>query len=229
MQNRPRDNKRSDSRRPPGKRPFGENRQGNRQQKPKRPSGSKTHRAAKYSDPGAKVAVKNEEDLFAILRSISEDPFLLVLDGIQDPHNLGACLRSADAAGVHAVIAPKDRAVSITETVRTVARGAAESIPFIQVTNLARTIKELQKEGIWFVATADEASQSLYEVEMSGPLAIVIGSEGKGVRRLTAEYCDFLVRIPMAGKVECLNASVATGVCLFEAVRQRSLKKPLNI
>lgn len=191
----------------------------------KRPPGSKTHRASKYSDPGSRATVKTEEDLFAILDHLSEDPFLLVLDGIQDPHNLGACLRSADAAGVHAVIAPKDRAVSITETVRTVARGAAESVPFVQVTNLARTIKELQKEGIWFVATGDEASQTLYDVELTGPLAIVIGSEGRGARRLTAETCDFLVRIPMAGKVECLNASVAAGVCLFEAVRQRSLKR----
>ena len=188
-------------------------------------SGSKSHRAAKYSETGSRLGVKNEEDLFAILDMLTDPPFLLVLDGIQDPHNLGACLRSADAAGVHAVIAPKDRAVSITDTVRTVARGAAESIPFVQVTNLARTIKELQEEGIWFVATADNASQTLYDVELTGPLAMVIGSEGKGVRRLTAEYCDFLVRIPMAGKVECLNASVAAGVCLFEAVRQRSLKK----
>ncbi len=189
-------------------------------------SGSKSHRAAKYSEPGSRLGVKNEEDLFAILDKLNDPPFLLVLDGIQDPHNLGACLRSADAAGAHAVIAPKDRAVSITDTVRTVARGAAESIPFVQVTNLARTIKELQEVGIWFVATADDASQTLYDVELTGPLAMVIGSEGKGVRRLTAEYCDFLVKIPMAGKVECLNASVAAGVCLFEAVRQRSLKKP---
>jgi 23S rRNA (guanosine2251-2'-O)-methyltransferase len=192
--------------------------------KNKRPTGSKTHRALKYSDAGASVTVKSEEDLFAILEKLDGDPFLLVLDGIQDPHNLGACLRTADAAGVHAVIAPKDRAISITDAVRSVARGADETVPFVQVTNLARTVKELQKEGIWFVATDDEASQTLYDVELTGPLAMVIGSEGKGVRRLTAEYCDFLVRIPMAGKVECLNASVAAGVCLYEAVRQRSLK-----
>ncbi|MEE9552771.1 MAG: 23S rRNA (guanosine(2251)-2'-O)-methyltransferase RlmB, partial [candidate division Zixibacteria bacterium] len=165
----------------------------------KRPPGSKSHRASKYSDPGARANVKTEEDLFAILDHLSEDPFLLVLDGIQDPHNLGACLRSADASGVHAVVAPKDRAVSITETVRTVARGAAESVPFVQVTNLTRTIKELQHEGIWFVGTDDETSQTLYDVELTGPLAIVVGSEGKGVRRLTADNCDFLVRIPMAG------------------------------
>jgi len=197
----------------------------NKRSKGKRPPGSKSHRALKYIDPGAKASIKSEEELFAILDGLAEDPFLLVLDGIQDPHNLGACLRTADAAGVHAVIAPKDRAVSITETVRTVARGAAETVPFVQVTNLARTIKELQKEGIWFVATADEASQTLYDIELTGPLAIVIGSEGEGVRRLTAEYCDFLVRIPMAGRVECLNASVAAGVCLFEAVRQRTSRK----
>lgn len=191
----------------------------------KAPSGSKSHRALKYSDSKVPVGVRNEDDLFAILKNLTEDPFLLFLDGIQDPHNLGACLRTADAAGVHAVVAPKDRAVSITETVRTVARGAAENVPFIQVTNLARTIKDLQKEGIWFVAAADEASQTLYDIKLTGPLAVVIGSEGMGVRRLVAEYCDFQVRIPMAGKVECLNASVAAGVCLFEAVRQRTCTK----
>lgn len=194
--------------------------------KGKRPGGSRSHRALKYSDPDRRIGVRNEDDLFEIIKRAADDPLLLVLDGIQDPHNLGACLRTADAAGVHAVVAPKDRAVSITETVRTVARGAAESVPFVQVTNLARTIKELQKEGIWFVGTDDEASQTLYDIEMTGPVAIVIGSEGKGVRRLTAEYCDFLVRIPMAGKVENLNASVAAGVCLYEVVRQRTLKKP---
>jgi len=145
----------------------------------------------------------------------------LILDGIQDPHNLGACLRSADAAGVHAVIAPKDRAVSLTDTVRQVACGAAEYVPFVTVTNLARTLRELKDKGLWLIGTADNAKQSLYDVDLSGPLALVMGAEGKGLRRLTREGCDFIVHIPIAGSVECLNVSVATGVCLFEAVRQR--------
>ncbi len=157
------------------------------------------------------------------MAGLSSDAFLLILDSIQDPHNLGACLRTADAAGVDAVIAPKDRAVAITQTVRHVAEGGAERIPFIRVTNLARTMKELQKAGLWLVGTADGARDSIFEADLTGPLAIVMGSEGKGMRRLTRENCDFLVRIPMLGQVECLNVSVAAGVCLFEAVRQRSL------
>jgi 23S rRNA (guanosine2251-2'-O)-methyltransferase len=149
------------------------------------------------------------------------EPFLLVLDGVQDPHNLGAILRSADGAGVDGVIAPKDRAVGITETVRRISVGAADRVPFLQVANLARTLDELREAGVWLVGTSDRAEQNLYEVGLTGPLALVMGAEEKGLRRLTEEKCDHLVKIPMCGRVECLNVSVATGVCLFEAVRQR--------
>lgn len=151
-------------------------------------------------------------------------PFLLILDCVQDPHNLGAILRTADGAGVHAVIAPKDKAVGITETVRRVSVGAADHIPFIQVTNLARTMEQLKEAGVWFVGTSDRAEKTLYELDLRGPLALVLGAEEKGMRRLTEENCDFLANLPMAGKVECLNVSVATGVCLFEAVRQRATR-----
>jgi 23S rRNA (guanosine2251-2'-O)-methyltransferase len=150
-----------------------------------------------------------------------DNVLLLVLDGVTDPHNLGACLRSADAAGVDAVIAPKDRAVGLTPVVRKVACGAAETVPFIQVTNLARALKEMQDAGVWIVGTADEAEQFIYDVNLKGKLALVMGAEEKGMRRLTREHCDALVKLPMAGQVESLNVSVATGVCLFEAVRQR--------
>ncbi len=163
----------------------------------------------------------NETDLTDLLSRQKEPLFLLILDGIQDPHNLGASLRSADAAGVHAVIAPKDRSVGLNATVRKVACGAADSVPFIQVTNLARTIRQLQERGIWFVGGAAEAKDSLYNAKLTGHLAIVLGSEGSGLRRLTKEHCDFLVNIPMAGSVSSLNVSVAAGIFLFEAVRQR--------
>lgn len=154
----------------------------------------------------------------------SETPFILILDCVQDPHNLGAILRTADAAGVHAVVAPKDKAVGITETVRRVSVGAADHVPFAQVTNLARAMERLKEAGLWLVGTSDHAkSKSIYELDLRGPLAIVMGAEEKGMRRLTEENCDFLASIPMAGRVECLNVSVATGVCLFEAVRQRRL------
>jgi 23S rRNA (guanosine2251-2'-O)-methyltransferase len=152
----------------------------------------------------------------------AEKPLVLVLDGVTDPHNLGACLRSADAAGVTAVVVPKDNAASITPVVRKVACGAAEVIPFIQVTNLARTLKQLQEAGLWIVGTTGEADQTLYEQDLKGPIVMVMGAEGSGMRRLTKEHCDFLVRLPMAGSVSSLNVSVATGICLFEAVRQRS-------
>ncbi len=148
-------------------------------------------------------------------------PFLLILDGVTDPHNLGACLRSAEAAGVHAVIIPKDRSVGITPVVRKVASGAAEILPVVRVTNLARMLRELADRGIWIVGTADEAADSLYSVDLSGALAVVMGAEGGGMRRLTKEHCSQLVNIPMAGQVSSLNVSVATGVTLFEAVRQR--------
>ena len=168
----------------------------------------------------APVPRLEEEDVLELVRG-RKDAFLLVLDGVQDPHNLGACLRTANAAGVQAVVAPKDRAVALTETARQVACGAAERTPFVQVTNLARFLSRLQEAGLWLVGTADEATQSIYQTDLKGPIAIVMGAEGKGIRRLTAEGCDFLVRIPMNGQVDCLNVSVATGVCLFEAVRQR--------
>lgn len=164
----------------------------------------------------------DEDDLMAIVAE-QPVPFVLILDCVQDPHNLGAILRTADAAGVHAVVAPKDKAAGITETVRRVSVGAADHVPFAQVTNLARTMERLKEAGVWIVGTSDHASsKSLYELDLKGPLAIVMGAEEKGMRRLTEENCDFLVAIPMAGRVECLNVSVATGVCVFEAVRQRA-------
>jgi 23S rRNA (guanosine2251-2'-O)-methyltransferase len=167
------------------------------------------------------VPALDEDELMAVIAQ-HEVPFVLILDCVQDPHNLGAILRTADAAGVHAVVAPKDKAVGITETVRRISVGAADHVPFAQVTNLARTMEKLKAAGIWLVGTSDHAkSKSIYELDLTGPLAIVMGAEEKGMRRLTEENCDFLASIPMAGKVECLNVSVATGVCLFEAVRQR--------
>ena len=168
------------------------------------------------------ASVKNESHLPALLDELNEPPFLLVLDGVQDPHNLGACLRTADAVGVHAVIAPKDRAATLNATVRKVASGAAETVPFIAVTNLARTLRSLQERNIWLVGAAGETESSIYDANLKGPLAIVMGAEGKGLRRLTREACDLLVKIPMQGSVESLNVSVATAVCLYEAVRQRA-------
>ena len=162
----------------------------------------------------------DEQDLWALLDQ-QEQPFLLILDGVTDPHNLGACLRNADAAGVHALIVPRDKSVTLTATARKVACGAAEMIPFIQVTNLARTLRELQERGVWVVGTAGEADHDLYQSKLTGPLALGRGAGGAGMRRLTRENCDELISIPMAGAVSSLNVSVATGVCLFEAVRQR--------
>ena len=182
---------------------------------------SRTPMAAKHVDFSIKVSTLSEDELYTRLEKVST-PLLLVLDRVQDPHNLGACLRTADAAGVHAVIAPKNRAVSLTDTVRRIAAGAAEHVPFAQVTNLARTLGELQGDGVRIVGTSDDAEKTLYQADLTGPLAIVMGFEGTGLRRLTYEQCDEFVRIPMAGEVECLNVSVATGVCLFEAMRQRT-------
>ena len=152
-------------------------------------------------------------------------PLLLVLDGVTDPHNLGACLRTADAAGALAVIVPKDKSATLNATVRKVACGAAEVIPLVAVTNLARTLEKLQQRGLWLVGTAGEAEQELYQQDMTGPTVLVMGAEGKGMRRLTREHCDYLVRLPMAGSVSSLNVSVAAGVCLFEAVCQRAGKQ----
>jgi len=170
------------------------------------------------------------KDIHDILESdLTEAPFFLVLDGVEDPHNLGACLRVADAMGVHAVIAPKDRAVGLNATVRKVACGAAETVPFIAVTNLARTLRELKDAGVFIVGTLMEAPKgmaaptSLLDTKLNGPIALVLGAEGDGMRRLTAETCDALVTIPMFGSVESLNVSVASGICLYEVRRQRGL------
>ncbi len=166
-----------------------------------------------------------ETQLEEALEAASGPPLLLVLDGVQDPHNLGACLRSADAAGVAAVIVPRDRAAGLTPVVRKVAAGAAETVPLVSVVNLARTLRELKDRGIWLTGTDDSADRLLYDVDLTGPLALVMGSEGEGMRRLTRECCDQLVSIPMGGAVESLNVSVAAGVVLFEAVRQRRAGK----
>lgn len=165
--------------------------------------------------------VLDYSDLDVIL-SKANKPFVLVLDGVTDPHNLGACLRTADAAGVDAVVVPKDKSASLTPTVRKVACGAAEVVPLIQVTNLSRALKNMQDAGVWVVGTAGEATQSIYDVSLSGPMALVMGAEGKGMRRLTRENCDELIKLPMAGSVSSLNVSVATGICLYEVVRQRA-------
>lgn len=164
--------------------------------------------------------ILNEADLAKLLDE-QATPLLLVLDGVTDPHNLGACLRTADAAGVQGVIVPKDNSAGLTPIVRKVASGAAETVPLFQVTNLARTLRALQERNIWVVGTAGEADHSLYQSTFSGGLALVMGAEGKGMRRLTREHCDELISIPMAGSVSSLNVSVATGVCLFEMIRQR--------
>ena len=172
----------------------------------------------------ARVEVKNSaENLDQIISQI-ENPLLLVLDGITDPHNLGACLRVANAAGAHAVIAPKDRAAGINPTVSKVASGAAETTPYLMVTNLARTLAELKDRNIWIVGTDEKAEKTLFEADLPESIAWVLGAEGAGMRRLTRESCDILVRIPMAGGVESLNASVAAGICLFESVRRRAKK-----
>jgi len=176
----------------------------------------KTQGVAVRYKASAKIEGKSLEDIL-----LKDNVFLLVLDGVTDPHNLGACLRTADAAGVDAVIVPKDRAAGLTPVARKVACGAAESMPFFQVTNLARTLKQLKDNDVWITGTAGEADVNLYDAPLTGKLALIMGAEEKGLRRLTRENCDQLIKLPMAGQVESLNVSVATGVCLFEAVRQR--------
>jgi 23S rRNA (guanosine2251-2'-O)-methyltransferase len=174
----------------------------------------------------ARVEVKSlSHSLDEILEQVQGPPLLLLLDGVTDPHNLGACLRVANAAGVHAVVAPKDRAAGISAAVSKVASGAAEVTPYIMVTNLARTIDELKEREIWVVGTDERAEQPLYQANLPEAIAWVLGAEGEGMRRLTREKCDLLVSIPMAGAVDSLNVSVAAGVCLFESVRRR-LPKP---
>lgn len=182
---------------------------------------------------GAVAAVRprkpwDEDDLLENLGRISDDPgselpLLLVLDGVTDPHNLGACLRTAEAAGAHAVIIPKDRSAGVDGVARKVAAGAAEFIPVASVTNLVRTLDSLKERGVWVVGTEGEADQTLYAADLKRSLALILGAEGGGMRRLTREHCDFVVRIPMAGQIESLNVSVAAGIALFEARRQRSI------
>lgn len=181
-------------------------------------AGSSQHQGVTIRVQAAKSL--HEQDLMALIAHKSH-PFLLILDGVTDPHNLGACFRNADAAGVDAIIVPKDNAVGLTAVVHKVASGAAAYVPLIEVTNLVRTMKQLKQAGIWLMGTAGEASHTLYQADLKGPLAIVMGAEGRGLRRLTRENCDLLMSIPMDGRVSSLNVSVAAGVCLFEAVRQR--------
>lgn len=172
-------------------------------------------------------AVTQVHSLDELLEQLEADgvsnPLLLVLDGVTDPHNLGACLRVADGAGAHAVIAPKDHAVGVNATVAKVASGAAETVPYFMVTNLARTLNELKERDIWIIGTSDDAPKTLYEVDLKGPTALVLGAEGDGMRQLTRKTCDELIGIPMMGAVSSLNVSVASGVCLYEALRQRGL------
>ena len=170
----------------------------------------------------ARVVVRKSSESLADLLETVEQPLLLVLDGVTDPHNLGACLRVANAAGADAVIAPKDRAVGLTPTVSKVASGAAEATPYLMVTNLARTLRELKERNIWIVGADERAEQALYEAELPESIAWVLGAEGEGMRRLTRESCDLLVRIPMRGEVESLNVSVSAGICLFESARRRA-------
>lgn len=168
------------------------------------------------------AAPGSDNDLWQLLDALDVPPLLLILDNITDPHNLGACLRTADGAGVHAVIAPRDKAAGLTPTARKVASGAAEVLPFFQVTNLARVLKTLRERGVWLVGTdLDTTAKPIYDCDLKGPLGLVMGAEGTGMRRLTREHCDSLAYIPMAGVVDSLNVAVATGVALFEARRQR--------
>lgn len=171
--------------------------------------------------PGGGGEVLDEAGLLALVEAATDPVLLLVLDGVTDPHNLGACLRSADAAGAHAVVVPKDKSADLNPTVRKVACGAAESVPFARVTNLARTLDALKRQGVWVYGAAGEADTELYDCQLTGSVALVLGAEGSGLRRLTRECCDHLVKLPMAGSVSSLNVSVAAGVCLFEVVRQR--------
>jgi 23S rRNA (guanosine2251-2'-O)-methyltransferase len=178
----------------------------------------------RHQDVLAEFAVTNtfgEADLPALLDGIVGTPLILVLDGVQDPHNLGACLRTAEAAGVQLVIVPKDKSASLTPVARRAAAGAAETLNIVTITNLARVLRLLKDRGIWLAGAEDEASLEIHQSELRGPLALVMGGEGKGLRRLTSELCDYHIRIPMAGSVSSLNVSVATGVCLFEIIRQR--------
>jgi len=181
----------------------------------------------KHQDIVARLCTRmsrGEDELLPLLSAVQGDPLVLVLDGVEDPHNLGACLRSAEAAGVHAVVIPKDRAVGLTPVARKSSAGASEIIPLFQVTNLARTLRSLKEAGIWLAGTSDDAGTTIYQQDLTGPLALVMGGEGRGLRRLTLEHCDYQLRIPMSGVIESLNVSVASGVCLFEIHRQRQAR-----
>lgn len=184
-----------------------------------------TQEGVPHQGVAAKIRTREnltEQELKVLLSNLKVKPLLLVLDNIQDPHNLGASLRTADAVGVHAVIIPKDRSAKVTSAVRKVASGAAESVPIVEVTNLVRCLDSLKKEGIWIIGATAEPTQTVYETDLTVPLALVFGAEGTGMRRLTAETCDALMRIPMFGVVKSLNVSVAAAVCLYEAFRQRN-------
>ncbi len=176
---------------------------------------------ARYNAPAALA----DSALPELVEKAGRDALFLVLDGITDPHNFGACLRSAEAAGVTAVLVPKDRAVGVTPTVRRASAGAADRVPIVAATNLARALKTLKDAGVWLVGLAGDTAQSVYAIDLDGPIAVVLGSEGEGMRRLTRENCDFVAKIPMQGDVESLNVSVATGIVLFEALRQRSARR----
>ena len=178
--------------------------------------GKRTH-----SNPDSGISTLDEDEGLRLIDSLDNDPFILILDQVQDPRNLGACLRSADGAGVNLVILPSDRSAGLTDVVRHVSAGAAESLPLMRARNLARIMREIKERGIFLVGTSDQAKVSLYDANFTGSVGLVMGAEGTGIRRLTADLCDQLIQIPMDGSVECLNVSVATGVCLFEAKRQR--------
>ena len=182
---------------------------------------SKTLKRRTHANPDAPVSTLREEDSLDHINALDHDPFLLVLDQVQDPRNLGACLRSADGAGIDLVVLPSDRAAGLTETVRHVACGAVENLKIVRVANLARYLEKVSQMGIHLLGTSDQATKSVFDAKFSGPCGLVMGAEETGIRRLTAKQCDELIYIPMSGKVECLNVSVATGVCLFEARRQR--------
>jgi 23S rRNA (guanosine2251-2'-O)-methyltransferase len=174
-----------------------------------------------HANPDSPISTLGEEESLDQLTSFNHEPFVLVLDQVQDPRNLGACLRSADGAGIDLVVLPSDRAAGLTETVRHVACGAVENLRIARVVNLARYLEKLSLAGIRLIGTSDQAKESVFEADLSGPCAMIMGAEETGIRRLTAKQCDELIYIPMSGKVECLNVSVATGICLFEARRQR--------
>ena len=193
-----------------------------------REGGARANKHVRGDSEQVRSPSRPEEELYELL-SRETDPLLLILDCVQDPHNLGAILRTANGAGVIAVIAPKDKSAGITETVRRISVGAADIVPFYRVTNLSRTMRKLKELGVWLVGTSDAGEGTLYDTTLTGPLALVMGAEGEGMRRLTEENCDFLLKIPMVGSVECLNVSVATGVCLYEAVRQRQIAAQNNV